>query len=97
MPVNSCCTEVLSTLLEDVNDSLPCTVELQWLELIWNHENIFETGVVRAKECESKRQVRKHNRDIYLIFFHMKLCCMLSLKSSHPEDSNEYTQYTIFY
>ena len=22
------------------------TVELQWLEHIWNHENMFETGVV---------------------------------------------------
>ena len=26
------------------------TVELQWLEHLWNHENVFETGVVRAKE-----------------------------------------------
>ena len=27
------------------------TVELQWLEHLWNHENMFETGVVRADEC----------------------------------------------
>ena len=27
------------------------TVELQWLELLLNHENMFETGVVRANEC----------------------------------------------
>ena len=27
------------------------TVELQWLEHVWNHENIFETGVVRGNEC----------------------------------------------
>ena len=27
------------------------TVELQWLEHFWNHENVFETGVVRAYEC----------------------------------------------
>ena len=27
------------------------TVELQWLEHLWNHENMFETGVVRANEC----------------------------------------------
>ena len=46
--VNSYCTEESSTLLEDVDDSLPCTVELQWLEHLWNHENMFETGVVRA-------------------------------------------------
>ena len=24
----------------------PNTVELQWLEHLWNHENMFETGVV---------------------------------------------------
>ena len=27
------------------------TVELRWLEHPWNHENMFETGVVRANEC----------------------------------------------
>ena len=27
------------------------TVELQWLEHLWNHVNMFETGLVRAKEC----------------------------------------------
>ena len=27
------------------------TAELQWLKHLWNHENIFETGVVRASEC----------------------------------------------
>ena len=27
------------------------TVELQWLEQLWNHENMFETGVIRANEC----------------------------------------------
>ena len=34
--------------MEDVDDSLPYTVELQWLELFWNHENMFDTGVVQA-------------------------------------------------
>ena len=28
----------------------PRTVERQWLEHLWDHENIFETGVVRANE-----------------------------------------------
>ena len=28
-----------------------CTVDLQWLEHLWDHENIFETVVVRANEC----------------------------------------------
>ena len=37
--------------MEDVDDSLPYTVELQWLEHLWNHENMFETGVVRANVC----------------------------------------------
>ena len=27
------------------------TVELQWLGHLWNYENMFETGVVRANEC----------------------------------------------
>ena len=27
------------------------TVELQWLRHLWNHENVFETGVVQATEC----------------------------------------------
>ena len=27
------------------------TVELQWLEHLWNHENMFETEVARANEC----------------------------------------------
>ena len=27
------------------------TVELQWLEHLWNHENMFEIGVDRANEC----------------------------------------------
>ena len=27
------------------------TVELQWLEHLGNHENMFEIGVVRANEC----------------------------------------------
>ena len=27
------------------------TTELQWLEHLWNHEKMFETGVVQANEC----------------------------------------------
>ena len=29
-------------------------------------------------------------------FFNMKVCCLFSLESTHRDDSNEYTQYTIF-
>ena len=28
------------------------TVELQWLEHLWNYENLFRTGVVPANECK---------------------------------------------
>ena len=73
------------------------TVELQWLKHLWDHEYMFETGVVRANECYSKRQVRKHNRDIFSIFYNIKVCCVFSLELPHRGDSNEYTQYTIFY
>ena len=57
---------------------------------------MFETGVVRANECKSKGQVRRHNRDIFSISFNMKVCCVFSLESPHRGDSNEYTQYTNF-
>ena len=33
-----------------------------------------------------------HNRDIFLCFINMKVCCVFSLEC----DFNEYTQYTIF-
>ena len=57
---------------------------------------MFETGVVRANECCSLCQVMKHNRDIFSIFFYLKVYCVFSLESPHRGDSNEYTQYTIF-
>ena len=34
-----------------VNMSDEYTVGLQWLEHLWNHEIMFETGVVRINEC----------------------------------------------
>ena len=37
-----------------------------------------------------------HNRDIFSIFFNMKVYCVFSLESPHRSDSNVYTQYTIF-
>ena len=36
------------------------------------------------------------NRDIFLIFLNMKVCCVISLESPHRGDSNEYTRYTIY-
>ena len=75
---------------------MACTVELQWLEHLWNHANMFETRVVRANGCYSLHQVMRHNRDIFSIFFNIKVCCVFSLESPYRGDSNEYTQYTIF-
>ena len=77
--------------------------ELQWLEHLSSHEKMFETGIVRANECQSLRQFRRHNRHIFSIFFlgiyfrffNMKVCCVFSLESSRLGDSNEYTQHTI--
>ena len=56
---------------------------------------MFETGVVRANECYSSRQVRGHNRDIFSIFLNVKVCFVFSLESPHRGDSNEFTQHTI--
>ena len=42
----------ISILLRNKCDTYS-TVELQWLEHLWNHEYTFETGVVRANECKS--------------------------------------------
>ena len=36
------------------------------------------------------------NRNIFSIFFNMKVYCVFSLESPHRGDSNEYTQYTSF-
>ena len=57
---------------------------------------MFETDVVRANECYSLRQVRRHNKDIFSIFFNIKVCRVFSLESPHRDDSNKYTKYTIF-
>ena len=59
------------------------TVELQWLEHFWNHENVFEAGVVRANERSSYRQVSRHYKAIFLIFCNMKVYCVFSLESPH--------------
>ena len=78
------------------NHECVSTAELQWLEHFWNHENMFETGAVRANECLSYSvPVRRHNRAIFMIFFYMNVYCAFSLESPHRGDSNEYTQYTL--
>ena len=57
---------------------------------------ISSRQVVRANEGWLQRQVRTLNRDIFSIFFNMKVCCVFSLESPHRGDFNEYTQYTMF-
>ena len=42
------------------------------------------------------RQVRWYNRNVFSIFFNMKVYCVFSLESPQRGDSNEYTQYIVF-
>ena len=49
-------TKTLDDVSFDGMSRTDCTVyivELQWLKRLWNHDNIFETGEVRANECQS--------------------------------------------
>ena len=39
--IEAICVNICNTLY---------TVEFRWLEPIWDHENLFETAVVRASE-----------------------------------------------
>ena len=73
-------------------------VELQLLKHLWDYENLFQTGVVRAIEGLLWSQVRRHNRhnkDIFSIFFSMKVYCVFSLEAPQRGHSKEFTQYTI--
>ena len=57
---------------------------------------MFETGLFEPMSVLIISQIRRNNRDIFLIFFNMKVFCVFSLESPHRGDSNEYAQYTIF-
>ena len=39
---------------------------------------------------------QENSRDIFSIFFYMKVYCVFSLESPRWGDSNEYIQYAIF-
>ena len=54
---------------------------------------MFEIRVVRANECNSLHQVMRHYRDIFSIFFKMKVYCVCLLESPHRGECNEYTPY----
>ena len=50
---NSCLPTSESSVFPNISCLLwnfSITVELQWLEHLWDHENKLETGVVRANE-----------------------------------------------
>ena len=67
-----------------------------WLEHLWNHENMFETRMVRVDECYSLRQVRRHNRDIFSIFLNMEVYHFLYQKENQPRIS-QICIYGIFF
>ena len=43
-------TENFMNVILSTQAKLANTIELQWLEHLWDHANKFETGVVRANE-----------------------------------------------
>ena len=45
--------KALSSELSSTERGFVYTAELQWLVHLWNHEKMFETGVVRANEFYS--------------------------------------------
>ena len=67
------------------------------MEVKWSKYPNHKSELVRHLNIDnSKIQVGRHNRDIFSIFFNMKVFCVFSLESPRRGDSNEYTQYTIF-
>ena len=42
---------------------------------------MFETGIVRANQCESEHEVKRDNMANFSIFFNLKICCVSSLES----------------
>ena len=54
---------------------------------------MFKTGLDRVLILAPGQEA---NRDIFSIFFNIKVSCAFSLEPPHRDDSNEKTQYTIF-
>ena len=53
-------------------------VELQWLEQLWNYENMSETGVVRVNHSASSEGKIGIS---FSILFNTKICCVISLEA----------------
>ena len=47
---NACLSRVKRQSFDELSFLHVCTIESQWFEYLCNYENMFETGVVRAKE-----------------------------------------------
>ena len=68
------------------------------LQYLWNHQNMSETGVVRATVISVNDSTKSRSIiEIHFRFSYMKICCVFSLELPQRGDSNEYTQYIIFY
>ena len=50
----------------------PRIAEFQRLKHVINHEKVFKTRLVRANDCYN-HLVRRHNKDIFSIFFNMNV------------------------
>ena len=60
------------------------TIELQWLEHFWDHENLFETGVVRVIEGLLWNQDRRHKEGYLFDFLQYEgtLCVLIRIASA---------------
>ena len=66
-----------------------------------NGSNTFVTMKICSRQGQFEVMSVNHSarsggmRIFFFIFFSMKVCCVLSLESSHGGDSKGYTQHTI--
>ena len=59
------------------------TVELQWLEHLWDLENMFETGGLEPMSVNHSARSGSITGIYYQLFFYMKVYCVFSLESPH--------------
>ena len=71
------------------------TARLQLLEHLWNHETMFETGVVLVNDSKYSARTESIKGVIFSSFSNIKVCRVFSLESPHRGDSNEYIQHTV--
>ena len=66
------------------------TAELQWLERLWNHENMFETGELELMSV-NHRTISGGIIRTFIIFLNMMVYRVFLLESSYRGISNKYT------